>query len=255
MTSKTLTLWALGATVLACGTASAGMVTESHGTVGYDTAAECDAAVAAGTAKFYTSFTHKPPLKRAGEASVKSMPLKELGLPAEAAQALNYSGKDYSRGACDIGAGRSGGRDGVAKELQGKYVPYSPEMMVNVYYDKQGVPVRASMKQCDNWFGARLPRPIPAPVPVAKPAPAPAPAPAPVVTAPPAPPAPPVAQAPVVPKPVAPAPVKAAVTAAKGGIGWTEVLGTAAVIGVGAVLLNSDGDTRTTGTTGTTGTN
>ncbi len=34
--------------------------TDRHGNVGYTTAAECDAAVGAGTAKFYEPFTDHP---------------------------------------------------------------------------------------------------------------------------------------------------------------------------------------------------
>jgi hypothetical protein len=51
-------------------TAHAGTSTDVHGNVGYDTAQECDAAVQAGKAKFYQSFTRKPALLRQGEARV-----------------------------------------------------------------------------------------------------------------------------------------------------------------------------------------
>jgi hypothetical protein len=153
------TLLVAGGTLVATA-AAAGMVKDGHGNVGYDTAAECDAAVKAGTATFYKSFTIKPPLKRKGEASVKVMPLRTLNV------------RNYSAGACDIGASRSAGRDGVAKELQGKYVPYSPDMLVNVYYNRSGEPVRAMMKQCDNWFGDHFPRAIPTTVATQAPAPA-----------------------------------------------------------------------------------
>lgn len=124
--------------------------TDGHGNVGYDTAAECDAAVANGTAKFYRPFTSHPPLKRNGEASVQSLTLKDV------------TAENYSRGACDIGVGRSNDRDGVSSRLIGKYVPYSPAMPVNVYFDDQNKVVRATMKQCDNNFGGNLPRPVPA---------------------------------------------------------------------------------------------
>jgi Outer membrane protein beta-barrel domain len=111
----------------------------------------------------------------------------------------------YKLGACDIGVGRKLGRDGVAKELMGKYVPYSPDMAVNAYSDRAGKLVRLSMQQCDNWFSDSMPRPVPAPVRAA------APAPAPVVAAPPAPvPAPAPVVAPVKPVP-APMPVAAVV--------------------------------------------
>jgi hypothetical protein len=53
------------ASMVLAASAQAGMATDNHGNVAYDTAAECDAAVAAGSAKFYEPFTHQPPLKRA----------------------------------------------------------------------------------------------------------------------------------------------------------------------------------------------
>jgi hypothetical protein len=140
--------------------AIAAKVTDRHGNEGYDTAAECDAAVRAGTAKFYQSVTHQPPLLRAGEASVKSMPLGEVKIPPSVVQARVYGADNYKQGACDLGVGRSGGRDGVSAPLQGKFVPYSPKMMVNVYHDKAGNPVRVTMQQCDNLFGHNFPRPI-----------------------------------------------------------------------------------------------
>lgn len=129
-------------------TASAAMVTDAHGNTGYDTMAECTAAVQSGSAKFYKSFTHKPALRRAGEASVKKMPLAQSPMGAAAGNVA---------GMCDKGVGHKLGRDGVSKVLQGKYVPYSPEMTVNVYYNRAGKAVRVTMEQCDNWFGSNLP--------------------------------------------------------------------------------------------------
>jgi peptidoglycan hydrolase-like protein with peptidoglycan-binding domain len=126
--------------------AHAGMVTDPHGNVGYTSAAECDAAVNAGTAKFYQSFTHQPQLKRAGEVDVKVMKLGEL--------------PGFSKGACDVGVGHRNNRDGVSGQLIGKYVPFSPEMSVNAYLDAQGKVVRATMQQCDNNFSAQMPRPV-----------------------------------------------------------------------------------------------
>lgn len=149
--------------------AIAGKVQDSHGNEGYDTAAECDAAVRAGSAKFYQSFTHQPPLLRGGETSVKVMTLGELSIPQDVVKGQSYENDNYKLGACDIGVGRSGGRDGVSKVLIGKYVPYGPSMPVNVYANRAGSNVRASMKQCDNWFGFRFPRPVPAPVAAAQP--------------------------------------------------------------------------------------
>lgn len=51
--------------------ASAAMVTDSHGNVGYDTYEECVTAVKDGSAKFYTPYTYQNPKHQAGEASVK----------------------------------------------------------------------------------------------------------------------------------------------------------------------------------------
>ena len=238
------------------GTATAAAVKDRHGNVGFDTAAECDAAVRSGAVKFYESFTTKPPLVRPGEARVKAMTLGEVPVP----QGQSSVATSYAAGACDLGAGASGGRDGVGKELQGRYVPYSAAMPVNVYYDKANNPVRVSMKQCDNWFSGRFPRPVaaaavvqraaPVPAPVAvAPAPVPAPAPAPApVAAPPAPKPAPVA-APVPPKPAP------AVAAAKGGISTGAAIGIgAALIAVPLLLGNHGDDDGATGTTGTTGT-
>ena len=156
----------------------AGMVNDSHGNVGYDTAAECDAAVQAGQARFYEASTTMPPLRRKGEATVRTARLSDLG-------------PQYKLGACDVGVSRANGRNGVAKALVGKYVPYSPDMPINLYADNSGMAVRASMAKCDNRFSDVMPRAVPlpvvapAPAPVAMaPAPAPEPAPAPVAAAP-----------------------------------------------------------------------
>ncbi|MDO9252762.1 MAG: outer membrane beta-barrel protein [Hydrogenophaga sp.] len=170
----------------------AGMVNDSHGNVGYDTAAECDAAVQAGQARFYEPSTTMPTLRRKGEATVRTARLSDLG-------------PQYKLGACDVGVGRQNGRNGVAKALVGKYVPYSPDMPINLYADNSGMAVRASMAKCDNRFSDVMPRAVP--VPMAAPAPAPvavAPAPAPVPA--------PVAEAPVAEPMVAPAPPAARMT-------------------------------------------
>ena len=182
---KLSAVMALGGLVMV--QAHAGMVKDANGNVGYDTAAECDAAVQAGEATFYTPVTKMPPLKQRGEKSVKIGRLSDISA-------------DYKLGACDLGVGRAKGRNGVSADLRGKYIPFSPEMAVNVYADATGKTVRVSMAQCDNRFSGAMPRPVPMPVaaapapmaaPVAvAPAPAPvaapvaAPAPAPVVAAP-----------------------------------------------------------------------
>jgi hypothetical protein len=247
------------------GSPIAGMVKDGHGNVGYDTASECDAAIRAGTAVFYKSFTFQKPLLRAGEARVKSMPLSDLSIPDSIVQGKSFGANNYKMGACDRGAPRQGGRDGVAPQLQGKYVPYSPSMPVNVYYDKAGNAVRSSMKQCDNWFDGNFPRPLPTPVAVQKPAAA-EPAPKPVVQAPPPPPPPAPAPVVVAPPPPPPAPVvtppptvlpgAAAATAAPAG-----GISTGVMLGIGAALLaipliggKDTASTPVTGTTGTTGT-
>ena len=153
-----------GGLLMACA-AQAGMVKDANGNVGFDSAAECDAAVAAGGVRFYQPFTEHPPLKRVGEVDVKSLKLSELVQAQKTAIALGYDAAGYAKGACDLGVGRSQGRDGVSRELIGKFVPYSPDMSLNVYFDSQGTPVRASMQQCDNNFNRQLPRPVGVPQP------------------------------------------------------------------------------------------
>ncbi len=135
-----------GSLLLAAATVQAGKVSDGHGNEAYDSAAECDAAVTAGAARFYKPFTEMPPLKRDGEADVKVMKLGDL--------------PGFDKGACDRGVGRRNNRDGVAGMLVGRWVPYSPEMSVNVYHDAQGKAVRATMKQCDNNFSSDFPRPV-----------------------------------------------------------------------------------------------
>lgn len=146
-TVKVLSVAAVLSAAFASFSAHADMTTDAHGNVGYDTAAECDAAVLAGTAKFYQSFTHKSPLKRNGEVDVTSALIRDLG-------------PQYAKGACDVGVGRRMGRDGVSTALQGKYIPFSPDMAVNVYTDASGKGVRVTMAQCDNWFSENAPRPV-----------------------------------------------------------------------------------------------
>lgn len=132
--------------------ANAAMRTDQNGNVGYDTLAECVAAIEASKAKFYQPFTSHPPLKRSGEAEVRPTELKALTVA------------DYSKGTCDIGVGRSNGRDGVSAKLIGKFIPYAPNMPVNAYFDSTGKLVRASMLQCDNNFSGAFPRPMGTPV-------------------------------------------------------------------------------------------
>lgn len=156
---------------LAMVSAHAGMVKDADGNVGYDTAAECDAAVQSGQARFYTPQTKMPALKRKGEKSVGVSTLGQVDA-------------QYKVGACDVGVGRANNRNGVSAKLRGKYIPFSPSMSVNAYADASGKVVRVSMAQCDNRFSGIMPRAVPVPV-VAAPAPVAmiAPAPAPVVVA------------------------------------------------------------------------
>ena len=150
----------LSGSFLMMSTALAAKHVDSHGNVGYDTAVECDAAVASGSAKFYKPHTTHEALKRAGEIDVKVQKLADLTSAKEAASALGYDASQYARGACDIGVGRLQGRDGVSNQLIGKYIPFGPEMAVNVYFDAAGKALRASMKQCDNNFSGNMPRPV-----------------------------------------------------------------------------------------------
>ena len=139
---------------------NAAMTTDSHGNVGYDSYEECVTAVKDGSAKFYTPYTYQNPKRQAGEATVKKMRLSEVIIPQTVVNANNLTASDYSAGACDLGVGQSNGRYGVSGALVGKYVPIAADMPVNVYMDKAGNPVRLSMQQCDNHFGAKFPTPI-----------------------------------------------------------------------------------------------
>ena len=140
--------------------ASAAMVTDSHGNVGYDTYEECVTAVKDGSAKFYTPYTYQNPKRQAGEATVKKMRLSEVMIPQSVVDSNNLSTSNYSAGACDLGVGQANGRYGVSGALVGKYVPIAADMPVNVYMDSAGNPVRLSMQQCDNHFGDKFPMPI-----------------------------------------------------------------------------------------------
>ncbi|MBA4264648.1 MAG: TetR family transcriptional regulator [Comamonadaceae bacterium] len=224
--SSLFVLSALGAATLSLGV-HAGMVTDANGNVGYDTAAECDMAVQAGAARFYEPVTRMRPLRRQGEASVRTARLSDLG-------------PEYARGACDLGVGHQDGRDGVSKTLQGKYVPFSPDMPVNLYLNRDGAPVRASMGQCDNRFSDVRPRPV------AVAAPAPAPAPAPVAVPPPAPaPAPAPAPQPLAAEPAPAAPVERGMNPyAFGTIGMVR---DSAIYGSGVPGLNVDDNDSKTG--------
>ena len=141
-------------------TANAGMTTDNHGNVGYDSYDECVMAVKDGSAKFYTPYTYQKPKIQTGEASVKKMRLSEVMIPKTVVNNNNLKASGYTAGACDLGVGQSNGRYGVSGALVGKYVPIAADMPVNVYMDKAGNPVRLSMQQCDNHFGAKFPTPI-----------------------------------------------------------------------------------------------
>ena len=141
-------------------TANAGMTTDNYGNVGYDSYDECVTAVKDGSAKFYTPYTYQKPKMQTGEASVKKMRLSEVMIPKTVVNNNNLKASDYTAGACDLGVGQSNGRYGVSGALVGKYVPIAADMPVNVYMDKAGNPVRLSMQQCDNHFGAKFPTPI-----------------------------------------------------------------------------------------------
>ena len=198
---KTLPLLLASAGFFVSTQTSAAITTDARGNTAYDTAAECDAAVQNGTARFYVPEAKNKPMRQKGEKSVKTSRISDLG-------------EQYRLGACDIGVGKiKGGRVGVDRKLQGKYVPYSPSMPINSYLDASGKVVRVSMQICDNRFSSAMPRavsipapPPPPPVVVVPPPPPPAPPPpAPVVVAPPPPPPPP-APAPVVIAPPPPPP-------------------------------------------------
>lgn len=159
--SHLLSISALASALFLVATPShAGMVKDSHGNVGYDTYDECVAAVKNGTAKFYTPYTYQKPKRWKGETSVKRMKLSDVTIPSHVANNMSLKTTDYSAGACDLGVGKSKGRYGVSAKLVGKYVPFSADMPVNVYMNAKGMPVRVTMQQCDNHFGAKFPTPI-----------------------------------------------------------------------------------------------
>lgn len=157
----------LGGSLLLATAAQAGMVTDTHGNVGYDSAAECDAAVQAGAARFYQPVTTRKPARQKGEAGVRTIRLSELAGATAQAAGLRYSAADYTRGACDLGIRHVHGRPDITPELVGKWVPFSPDMPLNLYIDAAGQPVRATMAQCDNGFSGNLPRPVPPAAPAA----------------------------------------------------------------------------------------
>ena len=159
MNVLTATILTSGAAMFAS-TANAGMTTDNHGNVGYDSYDECVMAVKDGSAKFYTPYTYQKPKMQTGEASVKKMRLSEVMIPKTVVNNNNLKASGYTAGACDLGVGQSNGRYGVSGALVGKYVPIAADMPVNVYMDKAGNPVRLSMQQCDNHFGAKFPTPI-----------------------------------------------------------------------------------------------
>jgi hypothetical protein len=144
--------WGLSLISLCAMQATAATHHDGNGNVGYDTLAECVAAIESGDAKFYQPYTTHAPLKRAGEDDVRAMELKALTVA------------DYTKGSCDVGTHRAHERDGVSAKLVGKFVPFSPNMPVNAYFDSTGKLVRASMLQCDNNFSGAFPRPLGTPV-------------------------------------------------------------------------------------------
>ncbi|MDE4454342.1 hypothetical protein [Psychrobacter sp. DAB_AL62B] len=77
-------------------------------------------------------------------------------IPQTVIDSNNLTASDYSAGACDLSVEQSNGRYGVSGALIGKYVPIAADMPVNVYMDKTGNPVRLSMQQYDNHFGAKF---------------------------------------------------------------------------------------------------
>lgn len=194
---------------------------DRFGNVGYATKEDCDAAVAAGTAVFFSPHTQNPPLLRPGEVEVSVATLGELQRAEATAQRLGYNPADYPNGACDRGVGRSGNRDGVTRALIGTWVPFAATLPVNVYYDSRGTIVRATMARCDNNFAAALPRPIPGPKIVAAPIP----------------PAPPPALPPAIVTPPAPAPLVAAPVYGAG-----AVLATGVMVGIPLIFLTRDDD-------------
>lgn len=204
---------------------------DPYGNVGYDTLAECQSAIKSGTAKFYNPTSIHKPMLRDSEVSVGTDRLGNLA-------------PQYSKGTCDIGTEWRDGRDGVAQAIQGKYIPYSPDMVINQYLDASGNITRVSMGQCDNWFSGYMPQGMSVASVITS-------VPQPVVGVP----VPTLVSQPVTPTSVVttvPSPLTA-VSAATGSIPvWVPVVAGVATV----ILLASGGDSNlsSTGTTGTTGT-
>lgn len=233
---KVLSILTMLSLVMASVTVQAGVHTDAHGNVGYDTLEECQAAIADGTAQFYKPHTVNTPLLRKGEKTVKQGRLGDLH-------------ESFRSGTCDVGTGRRLGRDGVSKALHGKYIPYSPDMTINAYANSNGDIVRVTMQQCDNWFSGDFPKATllqsasTPTVPEVSAVPAEV-VPTPVVSVP-----------PVTPTVTPPVAASGAVSAAKGSTSMLVPLGVLGAIGIGtAVLMNNDSGSSTSGTSGTTGT-
>ncbi|OXL17801.1 hypothetical protein [Psychrobacter sp. DAB_AL32B] len=113
-------------------------------------------AIKDGSAKFYAPYTHQKSKLQTGEVTVKKMHLSEVMIPQTVINSNNLTASDYSAGACDLGVGQSNGRYGVSGALIGNYVPIAADVPVNVYMYKTGNPVRLSMQQYDNHFGAKF---------------------------------------------------------------------------------------------------
>lgn len=229
-------LWVVAVACAAAGVAHAGMAKDRNGNVGFDTLAECQAAVGDRSVGFYQPFSSHQPKLLNGAVSVKQTTLREaLQSPADV---IGY---------CNKGLPRKQGRDGVSPPLQGKFIPLDPNMAVNAYSNRKGELLSVRMQKCDNWMDANFSSvsakpvaqpvaPVPAPVVVA---PTPVPAPAPVVVKP-------------LPAPVAVvAPVAAAVAAPATSSWWWL----AAPVVACAVLDCFDNDETTTTTTSPTTSN
>lgn len=135
---------------------NAARISDEHGNRGYDSAWQCDAAVNAGTAQFYTPNQNRLATKRAGEVDVKTIALRDLALARKAAERYGYPSSGYRLGACDQAGADLDGSQG----LVGKWIAYAPDTKLYAFSDAAGVVMRVTLKPSDGSFAKGLPRPV-----------------------------------------------------------------------------------------------
>jgi len=139
-------------------TTTAADISQEPSLHGYNSAAECDAAVSSGTARFFNAPSNQEVARRSGEVDVKTISLRDLAQATRAAQRLGYRPAGYTRGACDL---TSGSTDwATAAALTGKWIPFAPDTKLTAFSDARGVVVRVTLKDSNIGFAKGLPRPV-----------------------------------------------------------------------------------------------